>query len=102
MTLNATVANPAGTDIEANVPLRETGVHELALRAVPAEGTPNGDAVGCTALTDRGVATGLEYPRFVVTMDGREVLSVDQGETTANRYPLPTPLNATEIIGNPT
>lgn len=65
----------------------------MAIRTTPAERAEKADR-DCRRRTDLSVGTALEYPEFVVTLNSREPLSVDQEETVANLYPLENPLNA--------
>jgi len=92
-TLNATVVHAPEETVDANVTRRADGRYELALRTVPDDDTDRCDGQGASQV---GLATTLARPAFVVTLNGRTVLAVDQTETTANLYPLPQPLNATE------
>jgi hypothetical protein len=43
------------------------------------------------------VSAGLptDYRSFEVTIDGRTLLTVENEDTTADRYQLPNPINAT-------
>lgn len=95
VTLNATVVHDAGT-VDADVVRRPTGEYEIALTTTAATERRKGySREGCLVATELGLGTGLPYPEFVVTLDGREILSVDQEETVANLYPLSEPVNAT-------
>jgi hypothetical protein len=95
VTLNVTVVHDAG-DVETDVFRRPTGEYELALTTTGSPNDRKGGGTACRAATSLDLATGLPYPEFVVTLDGRQVLTVEQDETVANLYPLPEPLNATE------
>lgn len=95
-TLNATVVHAPDETVRANVTRAPDGSYELALRTVP------DDDARCDGLgeSEVGLGTTLARPEFVVTLDGRTVLAVNQAETTANLYPLPQPLNATTTTTN--
>ena len=94
-TLNATVVHPRGTDVTVNVSQRQPGDYEIALETVQSNSLKF-ENESCRAATTVNVATDLPDPDFVVTMNGRPVREVDQEETTANLYPLPNPINATD------
>jgi hypothetical protein len=93
VTLNARVVHPPGTALATNVSFRPSGTYEVAIRTTPDERAEKADR-DCRRRTDLSVGTPLEYPEFVVTLNGRELLSVNQEETDANLYPLENPLNA--------
>ena len=95
-TLNATVVHPPGTEVRANVSQRPTGNYEIALETIDSSSAQPLENESCQAATTINVATGLPDPDFVLTMNGRTVREVNQEETSANLYPLPNPINATE------
>jgi hypothetical protein len=96
VTLNATIVHPPETEIDVNISQRPTGDYVIAFQTVETTREKSLSQEDCQTATRLTVATGLTEPKFTVTMNGRTIRSVDQDETVANLYQLPTPINATE------
>ncbi len=95
VTLNATVVHDAGTEVRASVDRRDGNEYELALRTVPITPERSLDCELVRTTFGMGVSLPTSYERFVVTANGRELVSARRTDTTADLYPLPNPVNAT-------
>lgn len=96
VTLNATIVHEAGTEVRADVVPRSDNGYELALRTVSGTSDHSFECEQVRTTFSMGASLPTSYQRLLVTMNGRELVGVTREDTTADLYPLPNPLNATE------
>jgi hypothetical protein len=95
VTLNATVVHDAGTEVRASVERRSGNEYELALRTVAVTPERSLDCERVRTTFGMGTSLPTSHERFVVTVDGRELVRARRTDTTADLYRLPNPVNAT-------
>ncbi|WP_265110028.1 hypothetical protein [Halosolutus halophilus] len=95
VTLNATVVHDAGTEVTAEVIPRANGEYELAFRTVEHTAEKSLDCERFRTRFEMGVSLPIDYERVVVTVNDRVLVDATRDDTTADLYPLPSPVNAT-------
>jgi hypothetical protein len=95
VTLNATIVHPRGTEVTTDVSLRPDDTYEISFETADRTETKSDGEPGCRAVTTVELGAALSAPRFVVTVNGETVHSVEQEETVGRLYQLPNPINAT-------